>query len=283
MWLVLSSTSRGQSTRTVDFILSCTNGPLGSYPIFIWSSRPVNTLSRDFIHSRIGLLAEHLKYALPSSRRVYSVFAPTIISQAFSKAWSALTCSIPVEDPYYHATLSTVTLESLRWQDDLNRREVAPHCLRPATMEDLMGVAYLCFEFAATSDPFVLDDAGALDEARHLIKSGQVYVCDVGGRITSIVAVTRTSGNVAAITKVVTHPKYVRQGWAKRLVKYVCRRLLVDEKKSQIALYVAIGNTAAESTYHACGFSGLFGNPPEKDRDAEWLEIGFHDSDLGHW
>lgn len=284
MWLVLSTTFPGQESGTVDFVLSCTNGPLGSYPIFIWSSKPVSYLSREFIQLRVNRLAEHLKYALPSSRRAYSVFAPKIVAQAFSKAWSAVTRSVPVEEPYYHATQATVSIESFRWQDDFsNRREIPRHNLRPAVVGDEMGIAYLCYEFAATSDPFILDEAGALNEAHHLINSRQVYVCDVGGQITSMVAVTRTSGSVAAITKVVTHPNYFRQGWAKRLVRDVCRRLLIEEHKSRVVLYVTIGNTAAEATYHACGFTGLFGHPAQLDRDVEWLEIGFHDSDLGHW
>lgn len=74
-WLVVRS--RG----SVDFVLSCTNGPMGTYPIFIWCGRPIRTMSNDFIRERMNILAVRLLEALRHSpRRVYSVFGMSFTS-----------------------------------------------------------------------------------------------------------------------------------------------------------------------------------------------------------
>lgn len=65
-------------------------------------------------------------------------------------------------------------------------------------------------------------------------------------------------------------------------------RLLVE--KDEVVLYVGIGNTAAEKTYRAVGFSNLSPSQATEpssstslDMDTEWLELGFEDTDIGHW
>lgn len=60
-------------------------------------------------------------------------------------------------------------------------------------------------------------------------------------------------------------------------------RLLYDENKASVVLYVAIGNVPAEKVYHNVGFSGLMGTARDPSLDDEWLEIGFEGTDLGHW
>ncbi|KAG9025684.1 hypothetical protein FRB95_009901 [Tulasnella sp. JGI-2019a] len=286
VWLVLRSHLPSESSLshgTIDFVLSCTNGSMGSYPIFIWAARPVKTMSKDFIQTRMVCLAKHLSCTLPSTKRVFSVFAPTRVTHSFVMAWSTLTGSIPVDVPYYHAVFSSVTKETLRLESPIATSNPRRYALRRAVAGDEENIAYLCYEFAATSDPFILDMAGARREAHLLVSQGQAYVCDVEGAIACVVAVTRSSANHAAITKVVTHPSYYSQGWAKRLVRDVCTKLLYDEQKTSVVLYVALGNIPAEKVYHNVGFSGLMGTPRDVETDDEWLELGFEKTDLGHW
>ncbi|KIO31743.1 hypothetical protein M407DRAFT_67579 [Tulasnella calospora MUT 4182] len=276
-WLVVQS-----NAGEVEFVASCTNGPLGGYPIFIWCGRPVSTMSPAFIQQRMSLLTHHLLKSLSSPKRVFSVFAPTAVTHAFATAWSTLTNFEIVESPYYHATFSSVTAKTLLPASP-PKFELPQYSLRQATPADEAGVADLCYTFALTGDPFVLDQAGAQKEARCLISQGQAYVCEVGGVIVCLVAVTRSSTNHATITKVVTHPGFLGQGWAKRLVREVCLRLLHKEGKKSVLLYVALNNRPAEYAYKGVGFAGLLGEAQDPNMDNEWLELGFEGTDNGHW
>ncbi|KAG8947888.1 hypothetical protein FRC04_010246 [Tulasnella sp. 424] len=276
-WLVVQT-----NTGEVEFVLSCTNGPLGGYPIFIWCGRPVSTMSREFIHQRMALVTQHLLKSLPSPKRVFSVFAPTQVTRAFASEWSILTGFEINQEPYYHATFSSVTAHTLLPAAP-SKFELPQYSLRRATAADEAGVADLCYTFALTGDPFVLDRDAALLEATCLISQGQAYVCEVGGIIVCLVAVTRSSTNHATITKVVTHLDFGRQGWAKRLVREVCLRLLHKERKQSVLLYVALNNTPAERAYKSVGFGGLLGDAQDPNLDTEWLELGFDGTDLGHW
>ncbi|KAG8915360.1 hypothetical protein FRC01_003688 [Tulasnella sp. 417] len=276
-WLVVQS-----SSNEVEFVLSCTNGPLGGYPVFIWCGRPVSTMSLPFIQQKMSLLCQHLLKAVPSPKRVFSVFAPTKVTRAFATAWSTLTDFDIVESPYYHATFSSVTAQTLLPASPA-KFELPQYSLRQATNADEAGVAELCYTFALTGEPFILDHAGAQKEARCLISQGQAYVCEVGGSIVCLVAVTRSSTNHATITKVVTHPGFGGQGWAKRLVREVCLRLLHEEGKKSVLLYVALDNVPATKAYKGVGFAGLLGDAQDPNMDTEWLELGFDGTDLGHW
>src|SRR5215471_952647 len=44
------------TNNTIDFVLSCTNGPLGKYPIFIFTPLPYHQLSEEFVRFRIQRL-----------------------------------------------------------------------------------------------------------------------------------------------------------------------------------------------------------------------------------
>ncbi|KAG8901628.1 hypothetical protein FRB99_005188 [Tulasnella sp. 403] len=277
LWIV------DRTGSTLDFVLSCTIGSMGAYPVFIVPARPLHSMSNEFIRERVTTLVRRLARSLPSSRRVFSVFAPSTITRIFADEWHALTGHTIIDEPYYHARFCSVTRNTLR--SELPIRTGTPsYTLRKAVSSDELGVAALCHEFASTSHPFVLDHEGALHEARLLISQGQVYVCDLGaGQIASIVAVTRSSPTNATITKVVTHPSFTRQGWAKRLVRYVCSRMLNEEHKMHVTLYVAHENISAQKAYHSVGFSGLFDNPIDTDIDQDWLELGFDNTDVGHW
>lgn len=77
LWLVLRTQPPSGTSSchgTIDFVLSCTNGSMGAYPIFVWAARPVRTMTNDFIQVRMAFLAKHLFYNLPSTKRVFSVF-----------------------------------------------------------------------------------------------------------------------------------------------------------------------------------------------------------------
>jgi predicted GNAT family acetyltransferase len=76
-------------------------------------------------------------------------------------------------------------------------------------------------------EPFVLSRNEAYDEAVRYINSQQMWVHEIsrcGGppAIASIVAVTRASDKVAAITKVFTNPAWRSRRCAERLVRHVC-------------------------------------------------------------
>lgn len=65
----------------------------------------------------------------------------------------------------------------------------------------------------------------ARQEAQYLIHHGLawVYVMD-GGALSTIVAITRSSSQVAGITKVYTAPQFRRRGCADRLVAHACEQ-----------------------------------------------------------
>ena len=74
----------------------------------------------------------------------------------------------------------------------------------------------------------MLSNEQAIHEATIMIQNNQVWVHEVraSGRkeIASIVATTRTTDAVAAITKVFTNPKWRSRGCAERLLRHVCRQ-----------------------------------------------------------
>lgn len=162
----------------------------------------------------------------------------------FVPVWYSLTDMEPVIEPYYHAVCSSLSKETLKTHSPVATITPKRYALRKASPADESGVAHLCYDFSSTSvspvssvlrtrtltvtrfpqAPFILDRVGARQEACNLITQGQAYVCEVEGQIACLVAVTRSSSRVAAITKVVTHKAYVSQGWAKRLVRDVSTR-----------------------------------------------------------
>ncbi|KAG8933442.1 hypothetical protein FRC02_011820 [Tulasnella sp. 418] len=285
-WLSLWTTRGRTSSAKLDIVLSCTKGPIGDYPVFLYSNVPDECLTQDFLESRIELLVTRLKSCV-SSRRVFSVFGPAPLTRAFVMAWTTATNMrhMPIADPYYAAKHTFCTRETL--SSDSYGPLPAGHSMRLADWSDLKRGAELCFGFAVGSEPFVLSEDGAVLEATGMIKNGQMFVYNIAsedGHIetASIVCVTRTSGSVSAITKVYTNPDHRGRKYAERLVRHVSHHLLFEAKKSAVVLFVAHDNKAAEKVYDRVGFAGLCGKPrPEGVSD--WIEIGFEDTDLGHW
>ncbi|KAI0375260.1 hypothetical protein BV20DRAFT_1117663 [Pilatotrama ljubarskyi] len=283
LWIVCWTTSTTASASTVDFILSCTEGPLGAYPIFIFSPPRSDGLASDFIEPRIKSMVAALG-AHVAPERVFSVFALDAVADAFAAAWTAQTgVQLDPNPVYYHAKFMQCTKETFirSSQKQLSDQHVG---LRPAVLADVDGVARLCHGFAAASEPFVLTEQRAHLEAITLILNGQVWVHtagEQGSQIACIVAVTRTTDNVAAITKVYTCPEWRSRGCAERLVRHVCGSLL--QTKESIVLYVAHNNPAAAKVYERVGFIG-FESCSGQSADS-WKELGF-DRDVvqvGHW
>lgn len=67
-----------------------------------------------------------------------------------------------------------------------------------------------------------------MKEAKTLIARKQVWVLETfharGSSIACIAAITRTAASVTAVTKVYTPPEWRQNGFARRLVREVCRQ-----------------------------------------------------------
>ncbi|KAF5375549.1 hypothetical protein D9615_009137 [Tricholomella constricta] len=283
VWITCSSSSG------IEFILAVTEGYMGSYPIFIYTTLPFDALDEDYIRPYIKMLIRALDTAV-FRRRVYSVFAAEPITLAFAQEWTRLTgIKNYAENPFYAAKISFCTAESLDKRDDTIDVSLG-YKLRPAVAADIPAIGELCFLFADESFPFRLTRARAEEEATLLVEMNQVWVHEARlpgqpKEIASIVAFTRNSDMVATITKVCTNPKWRRRGCAGRLVRRVCKYLLNGpNRKESVVLYVAHDNRAANYVYHRVGFAGLSNNGPAVQGVDPWLEVGFDfaEVDLGH-
>ncbi|KZV76935.1 hypothetical protein PENSPDRAFT_673129 [Peniophora sp. CONT] len=286
-WLTCSSYIASNDDRqTLDLVLSCTEGAMGSFPIFIFVNTSPRHLSPEWLRSRLDAMIQRLLGQVDASR-VFSVFAPEPVTREFAQMWMYRTNIGFYSEPYYAAKLTyctptTITRRRMTVFPDLG------YVPRLAEDKDLHVVAELCRGFAATSEPFTLTEQKALKEARYLIKGGLVWVLEVHrpgqpSDLASLVAVTRTSSNVSGITKVYTNPRWRKRGCAERLVRHVCQQLLAT--KAAVVLYVAHNNPAAAGVYHRVGFQGLTDSKARVDGVESWLELGF-DRDyvqLGHW
>lgn len=295
----------GSATQnvTLDFVLSCTEGYLGTYPIFIYCTRPTVECTRAFLEPRLTALAEKLYDTVPASR-VFSVFALAPVTQCFAKIWKTMTGNA-YGDPLYSATSSYCTTRTFRGAQTISEPH---HSMRRATLDDLEQCAALCQEFAATSPPFTLTASQARKEAETLIRNRQLWVYELpkaassstssdktscspplptskvdrsSMAISTIVAVTRTTPMVSAITKVYTTDRFRRRGCADRLVAHVTDELLQKDPVRSVVLFV--GHTLdAVRVYDRVGFVGLDGTS-KVDSVEDWLELGFERTDLGHW
>ncbi|PIL31699.1 hypothetical protein GSI_06402 [Ganoderma sinense ZZ0214-1] len=286
VWIVLWDTPDNRSSPSVTFVLSCTTGPLGPYPVFIYTPLSSASLKHAGILPKLLAIARALKTSVPPER-VFSIFAVDSIASTFADIWTTET-GIPLatSPQYYHASLMCCDANLLRLRP-LPSLSGADILLRPAVTSDIANVSRLCHAFAAGSEPFVLSNENAIREATIMIQNNHLWVHEVRPsdrepEIASIVAATRTTDTVAAITKVFTNPKWRSRGCAERLLRHVCQQLL--KEKATIILYVAHDNPAALSVYRNVGFVGF--TPYSGGRMNEsWKELGFDRSrvELGHW
>lgn len=299
-WLTLWSTHSPLSTSPVlDLVLSCTASHIDNLPIFLWSSHETHTLTREYLEPRMTLLIQHLAELIPPER-VFSVFAPNFITKTFADIWSLRTGMKIVKQPYYAASLTYVTRDTLTEKDTSRTPSLPPlpFVLRQAKREDVDAVSAHCLDFAADSD-FPIDKKGAEREAKHYINNRQMWVCVTenpggGSEVVSIVAATRNTRSNATITKVHTSAPHRKRGYAEALVRHVCEHLLYDEDivrrhaidytgpYEAVALYVAHDNIAATTVYDRVGFAGLLGKRrPIGVEDV--LELGFEGATKGYW
>ncbi|KAJ3477147.1 hypothetical protein NLI96_g10664 [Meripilus lineatus] len=286
LWMVCETRGLGEPSSRIEFVLGCFDGSMKAYPIVIFANID-HVPTSEYVRCRLEDMAKKLMSHVPPSR-VFSIFAPDRVAECFAMEWTK--CSgIPREpdSPYYHA--------NLKYCDKRSFNDQGPHTLegytcnaRRATPVDEEKVGMLCHRFAELSFPFVLTSEEARNEAAMLIKKGQVWVYEVvpgGGfgerEIASIVAATRTSCSVTAITKVVTNDKWLKKGCARALTGAVTKELL--EINKSVVLYVAHDNPAASSVYRRVGFVGP--DPLAPSAEESWKEIGFdrRQVTLGHW
>ncbi len=298
------------SPSSVDLVLSCTDGPVKKYPIFIASTHPHARLTRDFLDERIYILAEALAKVVSPSR-VYSVYAAEPISLQFMHAWAQQTGIQPEPKPYYaskvsHCTKDTLIEPPIR-QAHHRSRQGAFEC-RLAQSPDLEDLVNLCFGFSVESvshirqylleellpdvvriskPPFQHSPQSAYREAKALLERRQAWVLVVhspggGVHLASIVAVTRNTENVATITKVYTLPEYRGRGYAETLVRHVTKEYL--KTKQVVMLYVGHENPAA-NVYRRVGYVGLGKGSVQVKGVDNWMEVGFDQNKvvLGHW
>lgn len=149
-WIVCGPNGVG-GPLSIDFVLSCTEGPLGSYPIFIFSANPDAASDERWMRARIAILAEALHRTVDLSR-VYSIFAPQMISRTFSEIWSDLTGVASYKEPYYLARMSCCTRKTfINRQFTIHSDMNITYELRLAEDKDIPAAAVLCHGFAATS------------------------------------------------------------------------------------------------------------------------------------
>lgn len=149
LW-VTCTTSQGFGESTLDFILSCTEGPLGSYPVFIFTPYPAKEHHSDYSRRRIRSMVHRLAKSVPSER-VFSVFAPEQITRLFAFMWTEETgIGLDAEACYYAAKISYCTRKSLRPKQHTMLPGVE-YELRLATEDDIHPCAELCYGFADES------------------------------------------------------------------------------------------------------------------------------------
>jgi len=152
---------------TVALVLSCTDGYMGAYHVFIVNTIPLDNDFASFMHLSALTLQRHVPI-----ERVYSVFGPIKIAQLFSRMWTQLTGVQTEAHPYYEAKISCLRRrESL--QQPVIPQESSMFEVGLATQADILPIAKLCHDFAMDSPPFVLAEAeeAAIIVAKKLVSS----------------------------------------------------------------------------------------------------------------
>lgn len=156
-WIICSTTrqtSRGPQTR-LDFVLTCTFGIMGKYPVFIYGIKYSEELTEQYLEIRIMKLVRTLAERLPDAvarRRVYSVFAATPVADAFARRWTEKTGIDSLEKAYYDAKFSYCLPHALAGPLSPSRVDHSYIVnIRPGVEADILAVSDLCYGFAAES------------------------------------------------------------------------------------------------------------------------------------
>jgi hypothetical protein len=154
LWIALYD-----DTNKVEFVLSCTEGPLGKYPIFIVASKSPAQIAEeeargmDLTDSLLPLVLCLLEEVPP--QRVFSVFSVARVTEKFAEVFEAHTGIQAFEEPYYNATFTFCTSETFHESQSfafpLRESEDIVVALHRADMSHLEGIKVLCKEFSETS------------------------------------------------------------------------------------------------------------------------------------
>ncbi|KAF9512510.1 hypothetical protein BS47DRAFT_1051877 [Hydnum rufescens UP504] len=276
LWVALWTERHGTQRPMLDFVVAITNSNISTLPLFIFTPHQAALTTPDFLFPRIVRLIDVLTTVIHVSR-VFAVFAPVEVTRLFANLWSWKTGIAGVETPYYRAVLATVTLDSLvsSLADPQSFRRN-----RPARMADLEEVVPQFKAFADHSVIYSMTLDQAREEACEHTRERKLWLCEVepegdGVRtIVSIVAATRNSGTHAFITKVFTPRRFRQRGYAKHLVAWVSKTLLVQLGYTAVSLYVDEENVGAAHTYTEVGYRGIRTHGIEAPAE-EWEQIGF--------
>ena len=154
-WITAWSTSPPNSLSTpsahrgphLDFVLACTEGHMGTYPLFLFSTHDIVSPPEQWLDQYMHQLAQKLM-TLVDPARVFSIFGQERAVQMLCSHWSTMTGFHPVSQPYYEASSTYCTPETFV----PSRSTPEPgHVMRKAVPSDLDQVARLCQEFAEDS------------------------------------------------------------------------------------------------------------------------------------
>jgi len=148
LWIIIYTSSQQPE---VKLIASCTDGPTGSYPIFIFTPIPTQYIERERTILFLGLncIVRELLDRV-HRKRVYSVFALEKLSRMFASLWTEATRIPVMKDPYKEEKISFLTAETFK-RNDLPLPPNETCDLRPAVRADREQVAKLCYMYAADS------------------------------------------------------------------------------------------------------------------------------------
>ena len=130
----------------VKFVLAITQGYMGPYPAFIFTTIPFHELTDQHIRPLIYTLV-HALFQTVQTRRIYSVFAVEPVTRIFAEEWTRITGIQAYREPYYAAKLSPCTLASLDTRIASDNPTLG-YYLRPAEQADIPAIAECCFLFA---------------------------------------------------------------------------------------------------------------------------------------
>ena len=147
LWITCETALTPNAEPQLEFILSCVEWAMGTYPVFIISTLPTSSLTPAFLAPRVAMLVTELQASVPASR-VYSIFSPAPLAKAFSQAWSNVTGVELEQQPYYAARFSHCSRRTF-----VDRSQTLPsdcvYNLRLACEDDIPKVAALCKGFAS--------------------------------------------------------------------------------------------------------------------------------------
>ena len=317
VWITCSYSS------DVKFVLAITQGYMGPYPAFIFTTIPFDKLTDQYIRPFISMLAQALAGAVPM-QRIFSVFAVEPVTLIFVEEWARITGIQAYPEPYYAAKISHCTLASLDSRSTFDDAALG-YYLRPAVQADIPAIAKLCLLFAAAAVSVLVScsflllilSLSSLHSGCRRVERGkkQRYLFIIG-KYGSIQPETKP--NKKRLHRLWHAPATARQLAQSRrsLLTLVCATavvrsassdmfansklscflgswifsnrayasLLTTEGKESVVLYVAHDNPAANHVYGKVGFAGLGNGERVLDVDP-WMEIGFDRTKvvLGHW